>query len=1176
MTEPAHEELTREAMQLLRDRHEDRALAILERLVVAMPHREDLQIALAYCHGRLENVPDAHRICARLESTGDSLRVRQLRSFVNRQAKRYGLNLHAFDAEPADTAPSTDRPLPGMLGPDVSDASLVARLTDIQQRLERELHSIRDRETHATALAKHLEEDLNDERDRAQVLEARTAELEDLLAEFGLQSLDESSGRNEDSEPHLELTDDEIERLRQRIEEKDVTLSSVFRRNADLTQRVTTLEDELYAGAEELNNAVREANTLRGRVDELSMELGLREDAVAQSEAHMSQLQQERDDLRGELHRLLEAVPIADIETMEGGGHPALDRLREENARIQARESSLARALEESETALAEQVSRAKGLETEIADLDAQARVLEESIRLTPAKTPEAGYERVAKLESALAAARCSLAEHENALAEIHRVQDAVDLNRADAMRESAEWETAVESLRAAETARDAEVAALQEEIRDRDASMEAIRAELSAARIETTQLRTRAEELAKELDRRTSDFEHGQHVAASETNAEIQSAFEERDALMDETRETLLALDNRLREMESTPAPSLDTDTPLTDLTDTLSRRIEDETNRRNEYEDRIRELEGRLNSTREAEGSLQHTLHAAKSETESVRAQLESLHGQLHQAETGREALQRTQRETAERAEALRTEAENARQAMAALQDKHDGTLSRLEERETLLLELRSTVAERDEEVATLRQRVDESTSESERLSGEMAELRERVADSNARLEARAGEIERLQRALDHALARERQADETELKRLADIELLEHQLAAREQELLRAHADGESIASQLSAERTDLSEIIKELRDALRDTETKLADATDQLMAREAEIVEKQSRLADSEARLEKVSGERNQFKTDATTLEEQISTTELRLRQATETIGALEERIDDDTRERGALQRTLDETREDLGERTDKVEALTADVKRLTEARDAIRDKLHAAEATNVEQQTRLTERGVERDTLRQERDTLAARVEAFERETQLLREQRQGLQARLDTAERDFDATQRTLNETEQALGIAESRIDDLKSMTAGLQNDVHGRNTRIAELESVRHRLEGEMDEGRVREGNLRRDLDARQTTIKGLRDELTDADAQTRSLESELTALGTELMRREHALDEAKEESKTIERGMEELKARVHGLLNEEFPRALEDRVAALRKAKMLQEEIDLLRKQIW
>src|SRR5690606_5018057 len=184
-----------------------------------------------------------------------------------------------------------------------------------------------------------------------------------------------------------------------RIQEKDETLSSLFRRNAELTQRVSALEEEVYSGANELNRTVREAQELRDRVQDLARELAVREEAAAQWEARAAQSENERNRLRAERDRLIENLPVAQVETLEPGARAAIDRLREDAARAQARERALAQALEHSEGALAGQSVRVRALESEILELQTQSAALHETLRRSQPASDRVPRERVAELE---------------------------------------------------------------------------------------------------------------------------------------------------------------------------------------------------------------------------------------------------------------------------------------------------------------------------------------------------------------------------------------------------------------------------------------------------------------------------------------------------------------------------------------------------------------------------------------------------------------------------------------------------------------------------------------------------------------------------------------------------------------------------------------------------------
>lgn len=153
-------------------RKDEKALAVIDKLVKAFPDREDLQASKSYCLGRLGRLDEAFRICNRLQAARNTPRVQHLKIFLDKQ--------QGFLSD-TSVAPAPISPSPGPDG--VLTPALAKKLEIVRRNIEREFSEFRTREAEATSTIQKLRSELLERRQNTETLQDRNEELERLIAE---------------------------------------------------------------------------------------------------------------------------------------------------------------------------------------------------------------------------------------------------------------------------------------------------------------------------------------------------------------------------------------------------------------------------------------------------------------------------------------------------------------------------------------------------------------------------------------------------------------------------------------------------------------------------------------------------------------------------------------------------------------------------------------------------------------------------------------------------------------------------------------------------------------------------------------------------------------------------------------------------------------------------------
>ena len=148
MIEAQQHQLAGEATRLIRERQDEKAIVVLDKLIAILPHREDLHTSRAYCLGRLGRFDEAYRLCNRLSDMSNTPRVQHLRMFLDKRMRE----------RPPQDRPSSVRALDLSIAKDASQLpqSLAEKLERVRHDIEREFEQYRTRDFEATATIQKL------------------------------------------------------------------------------------------------------------------------------------------------------------------------------------------------------------------------------------------------------------------------------------------------------------------------------------------------------------------------------------------------------------------------------------------------------------------------------------------------------------------------------------------------------------------------------------------------------------------------------------------------------------------------------------------------------------------------------------------------------------------------------------------------------------------------------------------------------------------------------------------------------------------------------------------------------------------------------------------------------------------------------------------------------------
>jgi chromosome segregation ATPase len=426
MTQSEQHQLAGEASRLLKEDQDEKALAILDRLAEMLPDHVDIQATRAFCLGRLDRFDEAYTLLGHIEILSNSPRIRQTRDFLD---ARKALVLHGTtDPEPKKT---TQILYPVLDSTSDSKAELSRKLQLLQENIEREFAEYRERDEDAQRTMQHIQKQMQTKEAALQKAYVKNVDLETLLAELGqevsdLQQNNFQAGSSQlhvlewdESVEQLSNAEAEIDRLTELVNERDKTLTQVFRKNADLErQRAESpqqAEDsapiESTEDSQEVVDAVPE-----NVVPESGLEPGQPKWALEEVE-RLRALIQERDQMLIDVHQQMEMLE----ERLTAMPEPRVVQIPEGET------SELA-----TDAALAESQSTVESLESKLTSAEAQITAHDQDT--------SAELERTSRETGKL---REDLKNAEAGLKEAREARDTV-------YRETSEWEA---KIRAAEEA---------------------------------------------------------------------------------------------------------------------------------------------------------------------------------------------------------------------------------------------------------------------------------------------------------------------------------------------------------------------------------------------------------------------------------------------------------------------------------------------------------------------------------------------------------------------------------------------------------------------------------------------------------------------------------------------------------------------------------------------------
>lgn len=1167
-----------EATRLLKDRQDARALEILDKLIAAYPGREDLLVSKAYCLSRLGQHDDAAAIHRRLsESAAPNDRVQRLGLFISKRAAPV-FELPAASKEPE--APAFSIAVPPVLA---------RKLEVVRQGFEQELETFRGQHAESAAAIERLRTRLAERENAVVTLTQKNEELESLLT--GLSN--EMAGLHTPSSPVLTsdvtLSQEEIrgrlETAERQIQERDDTLSAIFRKNGDLERTIRRLTAELEelrsesaAGSDtetelraELQKARSEALEARHAATEFH---GLRA-ALRTAEDGVDAIETERDAVRDriaeleeqlektflretralELNRTLESR-AADQEGMLGRAAQALQALEAQMGRFDAGRtagqatfsglvSRISGELSDLRTTLGSMVAervaladRLSAVETEYAALHAEYTALERrrdemQVEMDSRRSDiTLALDRRKELNDALAAAErrmSAIAEREQELhARIGTLHHSI-VDR-DALLESSRIQTArLESdLHEARMDRDS-LAVRESELR---ADSEALAAALVKERSAIQELRDAKARIENAFNELKIDFS---------ALAEAAGAAGEEIALQREAREVLLleraATARKLDETQSALQQALSERDALRASLAGLEVRENDLAGRWNDSEARLREALGTLNA-RERE------LNALARERDDLGAQLAALQRNI-------EALLESGRSRDSEILRLQGEIDERRAAFVQVDEQKTGT-------ELTLSHLKM-------EHAYLAKQEREAREKIEALAIELGQRDMQIADLGAGQEHILRERAALQASFDALAESERQARKSAADLARDLDAARESLAQAADTRCALEAEAERREEELvwAAERESTASVrIQELTGM---------------------IAQQAGRIGELEADHVSLLAERARKESQAVALEQTY-------RAATDEIASLSAQLHKAERELAELriQRAQLEAEEDrLLSEISGLRNVEQQIRRRAELLDSeLQDRnrrVAGLETEIAEQDGRLVDLAHElrerEDRLReieQERFLLNERVGVLDAELPPLRERETSLDAQVAELQGALCDEQESLRMRGEELATALRRVEDMRTMVATSEQELAEAARVRADMETARNGVEAGLTDARAAHDAAEARIRELQQQIALLESDLADVTEHSHQTEIRAEQLEGALHERDKVIDDARYQLQQARDTIHRLQPELDRIYTQELPQALEQKVSALRRMQDLRAEIELLRSQMW
>lgn len=1107
MNEAVQHQLAGEATRLIRERQDEKAIVILDKLIGALPHREDLHASRAYCLGRLGRLDEAYEVCDHLGASSTTPRVQHLRMFLDKQ-----------------TGVSSTQPKPAVSNePNVASgpiiegvpASLAEKLERVRLDIEKEFSQYRARDREATATIQRLR---TRSQERDQVFEAtqeRNDELEKLLGELGTElatfsevpGLSTSSSRlmNEDfSLTQIPGENAETERLKQDLSERDETLEATFRKNSELERTIAGLKAErdelgeqrdlLEATEDDLRkelHATRSNKGIRG-ADDIAAVIAALQNALNAAQLRAENLERSRKTITEQLDTLREE--------MSAGGDSTAATV--ENERLSVALSDKQRLFETATRSVAELGGKLESAQAEIDQLLARESKITSQVAAIVGElganmtTVEALQSEKEMLKGKLAGLE---AEHRD-LRVRHDTQshsESADADVRDAKFEAASQERIrlEQEIEAIETRFEA-IAAKERAARS---LVEDLSLEIDAKHIDLEESTSANEQLQQRLTTLREEYET---VATRglELAAEGQAAFgqlEESRQHVDELETKNERLQEKLSETETRLEDIIAQETGTARRTETLEIELVDEREKFDALTLDKAGLTKELTYTRSLLDGAELRKSEALERGKSLEDGLADSAERRKRAEVDNQESNKRIEELEGRIEQLSSEGKATNARIETL----DSDLSaRNEELEGLRRE-RSELTEQLDELHTQQK----AFAERERAqSTEITRLGTDIEERNAAYTAESEKKSEAELALSHLKMEHAYLGKQESEAQALVEVLTAEIATRDGRIGELEADVERLGGDSQA----MGQLVDALEGAGRDSAEKIASVDAELAAARGQIEELKQRRSELEADVARLRIERDEVsKQEAGALEQ---------------LDALRNELTDRKNDIGLLTKTGDENEERIEELTQGIIEREARIEKIEGAKIQLTERIAALVGNLVAEKAQLDELGQRRDGL--------------EEDVERLRKELDGVLKREGDALDYIDELRHELADRKNSIvSLTKTRRENEKQIE-GLNQGIAAREARLDEVEASKVQLneriavlEGELFPLRDRESDARATLDTVEMELQRLHQDsgkTQDALAVAMNRVTDMQAMAVEY---ESALAAEKEEKGRLE-----------------------------------------------
>ncbi|MFP6581239.1 MAG: hypothetical protein VCD00_01645 [Candidatus Hydrogenedentota bacterium] len=1030
-----------------------------------------------------------------------------------------------------------------------------ARRTEVNS-LRTETESLR--EEHANALAEHAALAA-----RGTTLETELAAAEASIAELSqartavVESRDALENALNDAQSHLES-------IQQERDEQTNHINSSNEASAEVRAELERSTTDLVRAQADIETLQADLESRGRQAEQLTDELATAVEQVASLRTEMEQqglehatLLEQHDTTKSQLEQTEQQVDTLGTRVSDLQSASVADKtVRQELQARLAQETERARISEETLERLTNELAVAAE-----AHADMQA-------------TLNSSRDTIAKLESQLEALTAAQVETQVALVD---TQSKVDL----LIHQQEESRIQVEGLEA--------------ELDDAKATIRSATTKLDAREESLSLLRTKAVTLTAQIEEQATEIETGQ-TQLSALESDYAKVQHERDRIEDSAAALRRELDTSRDQLgQSLSQAQQDS----ADLAAQLESRTEEhraaETRihvLESDYSQLQRERETIENHATELRGSLE-TLRGEQAALSTDHVSLTEQHGSIEEKLS--EQLQQIASLSSE-LEGLHRDRDTLGNELA---DAHERDIQRktLEENLTILQENYATVTEERASLSenlkqvcetliekqvkldslgliVMEQSIDMGKFDSERgyLVTVRADLREELEETRvsiAELEEQLIETERARETLEIDI-QERDASVATLAEQratlkSEFDDLQNQLNAQEQ----AHRNLEVSHKEMTSS-----------RDTLESSLNALTKQSDSLEAKHDELVtthENTSRdLSERESALASLQEKYEALNDAHATTVGVLERSDAEFEQLTEAQRALtlertalggdvrdrDAQIDGLTREATVLRSSIESLE---GERS----VLHTKASELSEERITLQETIEGVQQDLAEQRAQLAHET-------QHRESVQSELNNAKNESNELGEQKQKVQTRLVEHEAKIVGLNQTIVESRAELVATNKRVDDEGARAGQIEaaladarqesdhayENVSQLELQIIDLEKVEQDLRQQVEELNVENQNVHTDLTQRVKHEQTLREKV---DATRDSLKE----TGQEL-------DWAQVVQRKMKGRIDELQSEWNTIRHEELPKALEQKVQALRENQRLRDEIDLLRKQLW